>query len=121
MPSGRVTQHLPTRFESKYIPEPNSGCWLWLATNVRNGDASTHGQFWVGTRKNGTMKLAHRVSYELYVGPIPEGMNVNHRCDTASCVNPDHLQIGTQAENVREAVERGVFHWRRKARNRKAA
>ena len=67
------------------------------------------------------MQLAHRVSYELHVGPIPPGMNVNHQCDTPACVNPDHLRVGTQAENVREAVDRGLFHWRRRAKLRNEA
>lgn len=112
MPRGRMTQHLPTRFESKYIPEPNTGCWLWLGAVVNRSNPDTHGQFWIGTRKGGKMHLAHRVSYELHVGAIPEGMNVNHQCDTPQCVNPDHVRIGTQAENVREACERGLFHKR---------
>lgn len=117
MPRGRIAQDLPTRFEGKYIPEPNTGCWLWLGTCLSTG----HGQFWVGTRGNGKMHLAHRVSYELHIGLIPKGMNVNHQCDEPSCVNPDHLQVGTQAENVREACERGLFHKNRKAKLLKEA
>lgn len=51
--------------------------------------------------------LAHRFAYEHYVGPIPEGMEVAHLCDTPACVNPDHLRLATHAENMQQMAERG--------------
>jgi hypothetical protein len=56
---------------------------------------------------NGKSMLAHRASYELFVGPIPEGMLVLHTCDLPLCVKPQHLWLGTQAENMRDAIRKG--------------
>jgi hypothetical protein len=89
------------QLEKFSVPEPNSGCWLWTGYTLPAG----HGQ----VSRGGRMRLAHRVAYEHWVGPIPEGMNLNHQCDTPSCINPAHLRVGTQAENVHEAVARGIF------------
>lgn len=89
------------RFESKWTPEPYSGCWLWTSVINPRG----YPTFSV----KGLPKVAHQLSYRLHVGPITEGLCVLHRCDTKSCVNPAHLRLGTSGENTREAVARG--HW----------
>lgn len=93
------------RFESNFIPEPMSGCWLWLNHTNETG----HGSF----RMDGKRPSAHRASYELNVGPVPDGLCVRHRCDTPSCVNPDHLELGTWADNNADRSRRGrhVDHW----------
>jgi hypothetical protein len=84
---------LVDRFEAKYIPEPNSGCWLWIGgTNGRDG----YGRI----RKNGKMESAHRISYELYKGQIPDGLDIDHLCRNHPCVNPDHLEAVTHQTNV---------------------
>lgn len=90
---------LISRFEAKFIPEPNSGCWLWTAAANKRG----YGHFGV----NGEVRDAHRVSYELYVGPIGDGLSVLHRCDIPSCVRPDHLFLGTQKENLEDMTVKG--------------
>lgn len=97
------------RFEEKFSPEPNSGCWLW--TGCLSGGR------YGGLRVNGRMERAHRVSYKLYKGPIPEGMFVLHKCDIPSCVNPNHLFLGTHADNMagrnaknRQAKLKGESH-----------
>lgn len=87
------------RFEAKVSPEPNSGCHLWTAHTSKNG----YGRFGV----NGRVEDAHRVSYGMYVGPIPDGMCVLHKCDVRSCVRPEHLFIGTQQENLRDMTIKG--------------
>lgn len=87
------------RFERRVAPEPMSGCHLWTGYTNRRG----YGQFGVKTRP----VYAHRFAYELYVGPIAEGMEVCHRCDTPSCVNPDHLFLGTRLDNMRDCVAKG--------------
>lgn len=53
------------------------------------------------------MALAHRLSYELHKGPIPDGLQILHSCDVKNCINPDHLRVGTHSENMAEAADRG--------------
>lgn len=90
------------RFESKYIPEPNSGCWLWLGSKTLTG----YGYFRVGNK----MKRAHRVSFELFKGNIPGNLYVLHACDNPSCVNPNHLSLGTQKDNMRDMIGKGRLY-----------
>ena len=93
---------LPTRFSANYIPEPNSGCWLWAAFIRPDG---------YGCIKHSRKTImAHRAAWIVYYGEIPNGMNVLHKCDVRCCVNPDHLWLGTDRDNVvdMEAKGRGV-------------
>ena len=87
------------RFCSKVAQEPNSGCWLWTACVNAQG----YGMF----RWQDRMMRAHRVSWELHVGPIPEGLHVLHTCDTPPCVNPGHLYLGSHTDNMRDCMDRG--------------
>lgn len=88
------------RFEEGYVPEPNSGCWIWSKSVNRRG----YGRFPV---YGAIGKSAHRYSYEIFCGPIPNSMCVLHSCDTPCCVNPDHLSIGTQADNLADMHRKG--------------
>jgi len=83
-----------------YKPLNKEECWLWLGT-IRNGFG--YGVFSL----NGKNEPAHRVSYELYKGPIPDGMFVLHNCDNRVCMNPAHLRLGTQQANMKDKVTRG--------------
>lgn len=78
--------------------EPVDGCWLWTASTDKDG----YGQFWL----DGTYVRPHRFSYSLAHGPIPEGRLVLHHCDVAACVNPSHLFLGTQADNMGDKTEK---------------
>src|SRR5438132_1259918 len=76
-----------------FVPEPNTGCWLWMRSLTTRG----YGQF----ARNRQRFCAHRVSYELVRGAIPEGLQIDHLCRTRSCVNPDHLEPVTAQVNQR--------------------
>lgn len=73
------------------------GCWYWTAYKDRQG----YGQF----RLDGRLRQAHCVSYELFVGPIPEGLLVRHMCHNPSCVNPNHLKVGTDDDNKQDMID----------------
>ena len=93
---------LQERLLDKISPEPNSGCWLWTASL----DGKGYPQIQVGTRAAPKVKRGHRLVYEMYRGPIPEGLQLDHLCRVPSCVNPDLLEPVTCAENLRRGNHR---------------
>jgi hypothetical protein len=104
MPKGKYTRTKPLtpvkeRFESKISMEPNTGCWLWTGTTNDKGYAQI--------RIDGIYKYAHRLSWKFNRGPIPQNLQVLHKCDTPSCVNPLHLFLGTQKDNMQDAKKKG--------------
>jgi hypothetical protein len=93
------------RFWSKVNRDRLSDCWLWTASTMSDFG---YGQFTVRCAPGPQRHLyAHRVSWELAHGPIPNGLQILHRCDVPLCVNPDHLFLGTQADNLIDARQKG--------------
>ena len=95
---GRPPQDLLPRFWNKVDRCGTDECWPWLGSFLPSG----YGAFWLG-HNNVT---AHRASYMLLVGQIPDGLMVRHACDHKWCVNPAHLSVGTHADNMADKVER---------------
>ncbi len=93
------------RLERGYIPEPNSGCWLW--TEAQKGRYALSHKGYGMIKWRGIGLSAHRFSWEIHNGPIPNGMWVLHRCDNPPCVNPEHLFLGTALDNNRDRDAKG--------------
>lgn len=90
------------RFMAKV--DTTGDCWTWTAALRGDGYPS----FWLDGRNQG----AHRISYEIFVGPIPDGMAIDHRCSNRSCVKPDHLEVVTTSENLsRRDLPTGANTW----------
>jgi hypothetical protein len=97
--------------EARVAPDLNSGCWLWAHSLNFDG----YGR--IGVKRDGRAKLiaAHRVSYEAFHGPIPDGLWVLHKCDTPTCVNPRHLFLGDVRDNMSDCSRKGRTRFQRLA------
>ncbi len=96
--------YIPERILAKFYVDLETGCWVWTGSRTRD----SYGWVWFKPRA----WLAHRLVYELCVGPIPEGLQIDHLCRNRPCVSPSHLEPVTNAENVRRGM--GGEWWRRK-------
>lgn len=88
---------------AKFV-QPTDGCWFWIGSRTGSWRGGQHGQF---ALYHGNHIYAHRLAYLLFNGPIPDGLLVRHTCDVGYCVRPSHLLVGTQKDNLQDAVDRG--------------
>lgn len=92
-------EHLGRRLLNGIADPPGDGCWDWL----RSARDSGHGTITVG----GKTVSVYRVAYEVWIGPVPSGRWVLHRCDNPRCIRPDHLELGDQSKNMADCARRG--------------
>jgi len=92
------------RFITKVVK--SEGCWEWVGSKLPMG----YGRIRRKRAGKQSVCLAHRLSYELFKGPIPEEVCIRHTCDNPSCVNPDHLVIGSHADNMQDMFKRNLTH-----------
>lgn len=107
------TEPIETRFWSMVLKSET--CWLWKGSVNRKG----YGQ--ISTKRGSRPLQTHRLSYELHVGPIPEGKMVLHKCDNPRCVRPDHLFLGTAKENTADMMQKERGHWQKNSPRHKAS
>lgn len=108
MKTGPKPQPVPERFWAKVGKLGPDECWLWSGSLNLKG----YGYLVVGSRTNGRSNmLAHRLSYEIHNGSIPTGSLICHKCDVPACVNPAHLFMGTQKDNMSDALRKGRMYF----------
>jgi hypothetical protein len=95
-----VPRPLIDKLMGHVLPVTESGCWLWMASL----DSKGYAQINIGTFGHAKMCRAHRISYELHIGPIPEGLQLDHLCRVRSCINPTHLEPVTMLTNVQRGL-----------------
>lgn len=94
-----ILSHVGWNVVQRDTPFADGPCWEWRG----NRECGGYGRF----SMNGKKVKTHRAAYETWVGPIHEGMVVRHMCDNPPCINPEHLELGTQKDNMRDRDERG--------------
>lgn len=102
---GKKPRSILERIMEKVDCQNSSGCWIWTGGLKTGG----YGEMWIGSRLDESRRkiAVHRATFELFKGEIPNGYLVCHSCDNPSCVNPDHLFVGTQLDNMLDCKSKG--------------
>lgn len=103
-----MKRSLKERFQAKIVVGEPDDCWPWNASKTKK---MGYGKFARGG-KNGGWVEAHRVAYELACGPVPDGIQVLHKCDYPPCCNPAHLFLGTTLDNIKDKVQKKRHRWK---------
>lgn len=106
-----MSETLLDHFNSKWVLQPETGCWQWIAARAHDG----YGKMRTAASRS---EAAHRVSYKLFVGEIPAGLQIRHKCGNKLCVRPSHLLVGTHEDNESDktagAILAGEAHYNAK-------
>jgi len=111
IPIDNISKSLLDKFWKRVDRKGSDDCWLWMGARDPRINKN-YGLINLGNRYSKQIR-AHRLSYIIHNGPIPEGLYVLHHCDNPPCVNPAHLHVGTQKDNVHEAIQRGRHKFNR--------
>lgn len=101
----RKQKTVEQKIRDNSTPDPVTGCWVWNHKKMLSRLGRPR------ICQDGKWQMASRAAYEHWVGPIPKDMMACHKCDNGMCVNPYHLFIGTQKDNVRDCIEKGRYKW----------
>lgn len=99
MDTQQLFEVLP-KWANRVTVTPEKGCWEWIGYKDKDGYAQAT------TKKVPNTSRGHRIAYTLLVGPVPEGLTLDHECEVKHCINPDHLDPCTSVDNVKRAAER---------------
>ncbi len=107
MAARRNVLPLQDRLLDKVRIDPVRRCWIFTGHIMKDRYGKpSYGQIGIGNKK---LALVHKVSYEMFCGPVPAGIQVCHKCDVRQCLNPTHLFLGTNTDNVKDALSKGRF------------
>jgi len=101
------------KIKESVVIDETTGCWNWTLSKDNAGYGRLKVQ--MGARDKFRMTSTHRRAYEVFVGDIPKGMCVCHKCDNPSCCNPEHLFIGTHKDNMQDMISKGRQGWAKKS------